>query len=756
MIGVWMKEIIKRWGQPFSVAYEIEVRGVVQGVGFRPFIYRLAKAMKVNGDVRNVGYGVRIRLDCGEKEMKKFVEKMKKELPPLARIDKIETKKTKIIFSPKDGNFRIVPSLATGEFPEVSPDVCICKNCLREMLDPKDRRYLHPFINCTDCGPRLTVILATPYDRENTTMKAFRMCPECREEYENPESRRFHAQPISCNECGPKYELLGGRGKKYANAVEKAGELLARGKIIAVKGIGGFHLVCNAKNEEAVAGLRRAKHRKTKPFALMARDLETAKRIAHVSKNEIGILTSPERPIVILESNGKLESISPNLDSIGIMLPYAPIHHLLFRHSRLPLLVMTSANEAGEPLIIENKKALGLKVADFVLAHNRGIAAGCDDSVVKEVAGRTSILRYSRGMAPESIEVGVGGEAIGLGAELNANFCIIRGGRAYVSQYQGDLDDYAAYENYEKNIARYARMLKIDLKKTPIACDLHPDFETTALAEKISKNPVRVQHHFAHLHACMAENGLSDGIGIILDGYGYGSDGSAWGGEVLVSDEKRIGHIEEFELIGGDLAAREPGRILYAILRKKMSAGECERVFSKRFGIDARIWEKQLAKKINCATTTSCGRVLDAASFLFAGCRERTYEGEPAMRLEAIAADKEGRKGFEAGIREENGTCVLDVSEFFVELLGEKNARVGAGKVHDYLAGGFVRIAGEAAKERGLKGACLSGGVMYNRRIPRRIEDELAGIGLAAYFHRRLPCGDGCVSFGQAVLALKR
>ncbi|MFH0817341.1 MAG: carbamoyltransferase HypF, partial [Candidatus Micrarchaeota archaeon] len=556
------------------MAYEIEVHGVVQGVGFRPFIYRTANALSIRGSVQNAGLGVKISAHCTEKQLSELIKTIKESPPPLARVDDVQVKKTT---SKAPKGFRIILSRSSTDVPEVSPDICVCKECTLEMNDKKNRRYLHPFINCTNCGPRFTVIKDSPYDRANTSMVNFEMCEECRAEYGNPNNRRFHAQPVSCNKCGPRYMLQTFEGKVILNPIESAGKELRAGKIIAVKGIGGFHLMCDAKKPKVLERLRGAKERKNKPFAIMARDLVTAKEIAKLSHDEERELISARRPILLLKAKKKLEGIAPFLDSVGVMLPYAPIHHLLFKFSGLKLLVMTSGNMGDEPIITKNDVALSKLrgIADYILLHNRDIVSNCDDSVVKFVGGKPTIIRYSRGMAPGSLPIKTKRCITGVGGELNVNFCIAKGGRAYLSQFLGDVKSYDSFLNFKDNLLRTVGWMKCKPEIT--ASDLHPDFFTTRFAEGAEVPHVMVQHHYAHLYSVMAETGLDEAIGIILDGFGYGSDGTAWGGEVLHSNGKRLGRLENFELIGGDTVARFPYRSLYSILRKRLNADETEK-----------------------------------------------------------------------------------------------------------------------------------------------------------------------------------
>ncbi len=729
------------------MAHEIEIRGLVQGVGFRPFVYRTANMLGIRGTVQNVGFGVRIVVHCNDKQLQKLVSYIENSSPPLSKIDSVDVKK---INAKAPKGFRIIMSRSSTDVPEISPDVCVCTACVNEINNKKDRRYLHPFINCTDCGPRFTIIKDSPYDRDKTSMATFNMCSDCKKEYLDPNDRRFHAQPISCRVCGPKYKLQTFGGKTLSNPIERAAKELKNGAIIAIKGIGGYHLACNARKHNSVMRLRSGKYRENKAFAIMARDMNAAQEVARISIYEKEEMLSARRPIAILKEKKRIDGIAPGLDSVGIMLPYAPIHYLLFKFSGLKLMVMTSGNQQSEPIITKNDEAFSkLKdIADYVLLHDRDIVSNCDDSVVKFIGDRMTILRYSRGLAPGPIPINTKKSIAGVGAELNANFCVSRGGVAHLSQFMGDVDTYDSFNNFKGNFMRTLNWLRC--KPEVIVSDLHPDFFTTRFAEGYDAAHVMVQHHLAHLYSVMAEHKLKKALGIILDGYGYGSDGTAWGGELMHSDGVRLGRIENFELIGGDMGARFPYRSLYSILRNQLSAEEAEKAF-KKFKMPVSILGRQYERRINCVSTSSCGRVLDAASYLFEGCSERTYEGEPALRLESFASSAPTNP--KPTMIDVGGVNVLEISKLFVKLLKEKNKKKGARMVHDYIAIGFAKMAEQACKKEGINDVCLSGGVMYNRYIPPTIEKYLSKKGINVYQNERVPCGDGGLSLGQVYYA---
>ncbi|MCP2606667.1 carbamoyltransferase HypF, partial [Candidatus Aminicenantes bacterium AC-708-I09] len=551
-------------------AVKVTVFGVVQGVGFRPFVYRLAKKLELNGWVKNFGLGVEIWLeDSNSKKFSKFLDLLEKNKPPLSLIKEIKVKKVKA-----EGfkDFIIKKSEPGETFVFISPDISVCDECLKEMQNPQDRRYRYPFINCTNCGPRYTIVKSLPYDRDKTTMKDFIMCQECKEEYSNPLDRRYHAQPVACPICGPHVELKDARtGSKIENPIESAVALIKKGKILAVKGLGGFHLICDAFNEKAVLKLREIKERKTKPFALMAKSLEIAERFVEVTPEEGNFLLSPQRPIVLLKKRKEIPNIAPFLNEFGIMLPYTPLHYLLMED--LDLIVATSSNKKDAPIIKEEGEGVE-ELCDYVLTHNRPIFMRADDSVMKVVNKNPLFIRRARGFVPYPQEVPselkVSSNLIALGGELKDTISIYKNGYIVTSQFLGDLDEYKNFQYFEEALQHLTHLFEV--KPEIIISDLHPDFRTTRFAQKMNIPHFQIQHHFAHSLAPMIEHGISPKetvLGVSFDGFGYGDDGNAWGGEFLIcnySSYKRFAHFEYVHLPGGDLASKQPWRMALSYL----------------------------------------------------------------------------------------------------------------------------------------------------------------------------------------------
>ncbi|NLI93607.1 MAG: carbamoyltransferase HypF [Peptococcaceae bacterium] len=627
-------------------AYHIHINGIVQGVGFRPFVYKLAEQLQIKGWVNNSSDGLDIHAEG--KSIEEFYRRLLKEKPPLAYITSYH--KTEVPIKNYQ-DFNIVESQKASKTDVlISPDVATCKDCLREMCDQADRRYLYPFINCTNCGPRYSIIYDRPYDRHKTTMQKFVMCSECKEEYENPHDRRFHAQPVSCDLCGPVLQLLDSEGK----VIQDQGlgiSFLQKGAILAVKGLGGFHLVCDAYNHEAVKRLRTVKERGAKPFALMARDIPTAAREVEISDLEEEILESPAAPIVLLRKtdrpNSRLSSdIAPGLHTLGVMLPYTPIHHLLFQGG-FEFLVMTSANLSGQPLIFENEEALtGLKgIADYFLVHNRDIYHPCDDSVVQVIGDKMTFIRRARGFVPLPLllKEEFDDPIAGLGAEMKNAFCLASGKMAFMSQYIGDMHGYENFERFKQEFDSYQKVADIFPRK--VAYDMHPDYATTKLAKSMVYPKCAVQHHHAHHVSVMTEHGLSHQVlGISCDGTGYGEDGKIWGFEYLFGNAEgylRKGHLEYLPLPGGDAGAKFPVRIAYAYLRTILSEKEwplTKELWTKLTVQEKNILEAQLQSRFQLFDTSSAGRLFDAVSGLLNICTLVTYEGQAAIELESRAA----------------------------------------------------------------------------------------------------------------------
>jgi hydrogenase maturation protein HypF len=701
----------------------VTVRGTVQGVGFRPFVYRLASRNALSGWVRNSTGPVEIEVEGEPRLLRRFLGELTAEAPPLARIEGLET-----VAVPVRGErgFRIEESRArAGGFQAIAPDAATCDDCLRELFDPGDRRYRYPFLNCASCGPRFTIIEALPYDRAATTMRGFAMCDTCRREYEDPADRRFHAQPVACPECGPHLSL----------PLEDAVAALRAGLVVAVKGLGGFQLACDASDEAAVARLRARKRRPAKPFAVMAGDPSPW---CAVSAGEWVLLRGPARPIVLLQYLGGLApSVAPGLRELGAMLPYTPLHHLLLRDFGGPL-VMTSGNLSEEPICRDDAEAAErlAGVADVFCGHDRAIAARYDDSVVRWAAGAARVVRRARGLAPAPLDLPAGPPVVATGAHLKAAFTVARDGTAFVGQHVGDLDDVLTVRCFEDGLAAYGRLFGVEPVR--VACDLHPDYASTRIAEQLGE-PVRVQHHHAHVASVMAEHGLDGPVcGVAMDGVGLGPDGTVWGGEVLVCDGRgyeRVAHLAPVPLPGGDRCAREGWRMAAAYGATEPPAG----VDAARYELVVRLARSGLAP-----VTTSAGRLFDAVASVLGVCQVSTYEGEAAARLEAVA---EPGPGVPVDVELEES------DRLFAELAARRRAGEPAARLsavfHDSLAAAIVR----ACVRTGLEHVALSGGCFQNRRLLEACFAGLGAAGLRPYANERVPANDGGLSLGQALVA---
>lgn len=746
--------------------YRIIVRGIVQGVGFRPFVYRTAKKSNLQGYVRNAANSVEILIDGKEHDIKNFLKNLRNEHPPLAEIFSIDA--NRIESKKKYDDFYILKSRAKGETDSViPPDVCICEKCRREIFDEKNRRCLYPFTVCTDCGPRFTIIEGLPYDRIRTTMREFRMCGECDREYRNPLDRRFRAEPTCCAACGPQYGLF---GSKTDNPIKKAAEALDEGRIVAIKGVGGTHLATKTTDDEAILKIRKILHRPRKPFAIMARDVRSVRKIAYVSEKEEELLTSFRRPIVLLrkKENKLSEYIAPQLHNVGAMLPYAGVHHLLFRYSREPAFVMTSANIPGEPMATENEEILALN-AEYSLLHNRRIKNRCDDSVIKFVDGKPTFLRRSRGFVPMPVKLNVENKKniLALGAELDVTACVLKGSSAFISQYIGNTTKLKTLEYLEAAVYSLIELTKIE-KIDAVAVDMHPNFNTAQLGAELSKKfdakLIKCQHHHAHIASLMAESGVGKIVGISCDGVGYGSDGRVWGGEILVSDFKefeRAGSLMPQPMPGGDLAALYPARMVAGILSKKYSLQElrkiliknCLKGFKNEKEIDIVL--KQIERRYNTPETTSAGRVLDAIAALLGICYERTYEGEPAMKLEAFASKGKAEIEIPTVVKKLDGRYILDTTEIIDAVLKMKEKfkyEDAAASAQKAIAEGLAKIAVKVIKKEKMA-VGFSGGVAYNDAVARNIRKIIEVEELKFLTQTKAPCGDGGISLGQAAIA---
>jgi len=736
----------------------ILVSGVVQGVGFRPFVYRIAHELSLAGSVRNLGdAGVEIVVEGSSQVIQAFLKALRSEAPPLSRIDDIKVSRAEPTGS---AEFVILPSTQEGTGGgQLPPDVATCEACVSEILR-SSRFQGYWATSCTDCGPRFTLIESLPYDRPRTSMSEFPMCAACSEEYTNPLDRRYHAQTTACDDCGPVLQFDG----DATDALSRATQALANGEIVAIKGIGGTHIACDATNESAVDKLRTRLGRLSQPFALMATE-RMLDGFVEVSADELKVLRELHRPILVLRKNaGKsLPAIAPGLHTIGIMLPYSGLHHLLFEALAGPL-VMTSANMPGQPMLIENDEIVGRLegIADHYLLHDRRIVARCDDSVQRKVAGEFVFLRRSRGFVPQGLERALGDDPIlALGPESDLTFALYDRGQITLSQHIGNADDLETLGFLREAVEHLSRITRA---RSPaiIACDAHPQFLTTRLADELAEKTgtqvVRVQHHAAHLVSVMVENKLEESVGIILDGYGYGMDGGAWGGEIFAAKDKlitRAGSLRPVRLPGGDLAARSPLRMAASFL---FAAGENVAGIKEKIielGInqtEADLLMKQIESGINAPHTTSAGRFLDAVAAWLGICRIRTYEGEPAMRLEA-AAIQGCAHAISTKLLYEAGIPRLDTADLFTQLvlLAERaSIHDVAATAQEALAQGVATLGVKIAEERRISSIALSGGVAYNDHITSRIREMSESSGHQFCTNRLVPCGDGGVSLGQA------
>lgn len=784
----------------------ITVLGVVQGVGFRPFIYQQATGLGLAGSVANTVSGVEIDVEGPLKSIEKLLVALQETPPPRARITRIRIAAAEAIGRT---GFEIETSKNAGGGDQlVSPDSCTCDDCLAELFNPSDRRFHYPFINCTNCGPRFTIIEGLPYDRHLTTMKSFPMCPDCLKEYEDPGNRRFHAEPNACPVCGPSLWLAGADGNALpvSDPVAAAAAALRNGEIVAIKGLGGFQLACLAIDEEAVLRLRRRKHRPHKPFAIMVQTADDAALHCRLNKAERRLLESVERPIVLMEwlnDSDISPAVAPHLGQLGMMLPCAPLHFLLMAELQTPI-VMTSGNLSEEPICRTNEEA-GHRlrgIADNFLFHDRDIVSTFDDSVAMVAAGETRLLRRARGYAPLPVKIPFSGEpVIATGAELKNTFCITRGDDAFISQHIGDLKDVETLLQYERTVSLYERLLQV--RPDHIACDSHPDYISTAYSLERHAAPIKVQHHKAHVASCLAENGFTDrAVGIALDGTGFGDDGAIWGGEFFVggigSGFERAAHFEYMPLLGGEAAVREPWRMALAVTWEYFPSGVP--FVADRLGIPEKKLQlllRQLEVGLNCPLTSSCGRLFDAVGSLAMKRLSVSYEAQAAIEFEALAArelrlatqgsDGTGSRritdvlssmmtGVNDPAREAESSGPLPgtssyrfsidrgVSPWILSparvikravsnLMAGENAELVSRRFHIGVAEAIVRTSLGLAEKHDLTAVALSGGVFQNRLLFDLVKNGLEREGLEPLMHRQVPANDGGISLGQAAIA---
>jgi hydrogenase maturation protein HypF len=750
----------------------IDIAGIVQGVGFRPYVYRLANECGLTGLIVNTPAGVSIEVQGEPEAVERFLERLPKEIPPLAKITGLTPRDAEV---QEETAFRIkASSMRAAAKALISPDVSICEDCLREMMNPRDRRFRYPFINCTNCGPRFTIIHDIPYDRARTSMAKFKMCAACQAEYENPASRRFHAQPNACWDCGPQVALLGADGARMdvAEPIREAARLLQQGGVVAIKGLGGFHLACDAQNEQAVGKLRERKRRVEKPFAIMVRRVEDAARLCVADELSKKMMSSFERPIVLLPRRAEVAAvpgIAPGNRYLGVFLPYTPLHHLLFQSGKFDALVMTSGNLSEEPIAIDNEEAIRRlnRIADAFLVHDREIVRRCDDSVVRVAAGQPQKLRRSRGFVPVPVHLEIEMQPVlAVGGELKNTVCVVRGSEAFLSQHVGDLENLESYRFFEEAVQHLQRILETEPKV--IAHDLHPDYFSTKWAqERAGVELVGVQHHHAHVAACMAENHL-DGkvIGIALDGTGYGTDGAIWGGELLVSDYagfERAGHFEYVPLPGGAAAIHEPWRMAVSYLAKhfgkeveKLGLPFLAEIDSRKLNVVLQMMERE----INSPRTSSCGRLFDAVAAMIGLRRTVNFEAQAAIELEMAARDSGSESAYPLDLNLHGATWQIGTKPLFEWLLRDIQRQTSVAemsrKFHNGLAVVLVDAAERIRERTALNRVCLSGGCFLNALLLETMIVELKERAFEVFIHTEVPAGDGGISLGQAVIAGRR
>jgi len=771
----------------------ISVRGIVQGVGFRPFVYGLAVKHNLKGWVYNTSEDVRIEVEGEAEAVEQFELELEAKAPPLAHIESVT-----IEHHPPLGykNFEIRQSQAQeGKYQLISPDVATCQACLGELLNPEDRRYRYPFTNCTNCGPRFTIIEDMPYDRPKTTMRSFQMCPQCQKEYDNPLDRRFHAQPNACPKCGPRVELVDNQGnlvtpiESGSNPIAAASQLLKEGKIVAIKGLGGFLLACDATDDTVVKTLRQRKKRSSKPFAIMVATVDEAKRHCYVSPEEENLFTSPQSPIVLVrwrEDSSVSREVAPNLRFLGVMLPYTPLHHILLRDTGLPL-VMTSGNLSEEPIARDNDEALRRLsgIADYFLIHNRDIYSRYDDSIAIVERGTSQLIRRARSYAPYPIRLSFEAkQVIGCGAEEKNTFCLTKDNYAFLSQHIGDMENMETLEHFDSTISLYKRLFHIEPEI--IAHDLHPDYLATKYARELGESGMKlipVQHHHAHIASCLADNGLESAvIGVAFDGTGMGADGNIWGGEFLVADcrnFRRAGHLEYLPLPGGAAAIKRPYRTAIGYILTLLGENALDHdlpVMREADDMEIEVIKRQIERKINSPLTSSVGRLFDTISALLGIRGEIDYEGQAAVELEMAAlssviarpvpseareldeAIRSNNESYPYHIVEDEGIRIVRLRDLLSAVIDDLHQGISKGmisvKFHNTVARMINEMCHLIADETPMvSGVALSGGVFQNRLLLQKTVSLLESSGFQVFTHRQVPCNDGGISLGQAVIA---
>ena len=749
----------------------IRLYGIVQGVGFRPFVSRAADSLGVVGTVANKGSYVEIFAKADAQTLERFVHIVKNETPERAVVISADVRQTDDI---EYTSFDIIESEKESGDIFVSPDIATCDKCRQELFDPGDRRYLHPFINCTQCGPRLTILDSMPYDRERTTMNDFPMCEKCAYEYTHAHTRRYDAQPVCCNDCGPQVYIVG-KDIKGADAITLARKSIMNGSIIAVKGIGGFHLCCDAANEQAVSRLRKLKNRPAKPFAVMMKDMQTLERECEVKPGQQEFLTGYQKPILLLEKKqGRLApSISPDNPSVGVMLPYAPLQMLLFDYpdavQMTDCLVMTSGNVSGAPICRNDEDAqeqIGA-YCDLILSHDRRILIRADDSVMDWFDGKPYMIRRSRGFAPLPVMVSKKArlQSLAIGGELKNTFCIGKNELLYLSSYIGDMADIRTVYALRESVGRMQELLETRAEKC--VCDMHPKYNTVTVAQETGLPLVRLQHHYAHILSCMAENDCDEKlIGVAFDGTGYGTDGTIWGGEILLCDThsfERAGSIKPFRQVGGDASSKEGWRIAVQLIRDSFG-DDAQLVCEKLSLCDEKTFRLQSVmadKGINTVTSTSAGRLFDAVSAILGIRRSSTFEGESSMCLEFAAErfEKQQAECEKTAVRiDGSGFETIDTTSLAGEIARRFIDGEGADKLafvfHASLADGIVKCCESISRKTGVKKCALSGGVFQNKLLLRLTKQQLEALGFEVLIHSLVPANDGGIALGQAYYAL--
>src|SRR5215208_2265539 len=756
----------------------ITVRGIVQGVGFRPYVYALACGHGLSGTVRNDAEGVHIEVEGAPEDLERFVRALEEDPPPLAMVESVDWEP----LATRGGReFRIEESReGLRRQALVSPDVATCDDCLAELLDPTDRRYRYPFTNCTNCGPRFTITRTVPYDRATTTMSGFTMCPDCRREYEDPADRRFHAQPTACPVCGPQVRLLDRFGHELYDGpddpIARAAQMLRGRAIVAIKGLGGYHLACDPFDERAVRTLRGRKMRQDKPFALMARDLAQVRELCRVGSEEEALLTSPARPIVLLErrdDSGITEAVAPRQSTLGVMLAYTPLHHLLLRDAGIPL-VMTSGNNSDEPIAYRDEEALDqlCEIADYFLVHDREIHMRCDDTVVRTARGRPYPVRRSRGYAPAPLRLAADfrRHTLACGGELKNTFCLARDRHAFMSHHIGDMENYETLRSFREGIEHYSRLFEVSPEL--VAYDLHPEYLSTKYARELEETglpALGVQHHQAHVASCLADNerpGDEHVIGVALDGTGYGIDGTVWGGEFFEGSLKegftRRAHLEYAPMPGASAAIRQPWRMALAQLIKLYGEEDTLRLRLAAVGEagerNVRLIARLVEHELNTPLTSSAGRLFDAVAALVGvpGSRRTTYEGQAAIELELIA-DAPTNRAYPISLRPEAGAWIVETREVVAavveDLIAGRPAPEISATFHNTMALIVAMVCERVRESEGVSTVALSGGAFQNMLLLTQTTDLLEEKEFVVHRHQRVPTNDGGLALGQAILA---